>query len=206
MSVAAVVLAAGRGSRIAGPIPKPLLVFRDRPLVAWAVHAALSSGLAPVLVVVGREGRAVAEAAGEVSIVSARVVEIVESPSWERGIAWSLRAALDALVDRPEVAAVCVGLADQPLVTADAYRRVAAAEPHDRIAVATYHGVPANPVRIPRGLWVEASTLDGDEGARVLVRRHGAISVDCSDAGDPTDVDTIDVLADLEARWSDLPH
>ncbi len=205
MSTAAVVLAAGRGSRIAGPVPKPLLMFRDRPLVVWALDAARASGLAPVLLVVGREARAVAALAA-VASPAVGAVEIVENPAWERGIAWSLRAALDALADRPEVAAVCVGLADQPLVTAEAYRRVAAAEPHDRLAVATYHGVPANPVRIPRVLWAEASGLDGDEGARVLVRRHGAISVDCSDTGDPTDVDTIDVLADLEARSSDRPH
>ena len=56
MSTAIAILAAGRGSRLGGDASKPLLEWRGRPLVAWAVDAALDSGLRPVLVVVGYRG------------------------------------------------------------------------------------------------------------------------------------------------------
>ena len=41
LSTAVAILAAGRGSRLGGDASKPLLEWRGRPLVAWAVDAAL---------------------------------------------------------------------------------------------------------------------------------------------------------------------
>jgi molybdenum cofactor cytidylyltransferase len=41
----------------------------------------------------------------------------------------------------------------------------------------------------------ELATLDGDEGARGLLRRHGAHEVVCDDPGVLRDVDTVDDLA-----------
>jgi nicotine blue oxidoreductase len=69
------------------------------------------------------------------------------------------------------------------------------------LAYATYGGERGNPVRIGREHWEEALALEGDEGARVLFRRHDALAVPCDDTGDPTDVDTPAALADLETRW-----
>ena len=57
-----------------------------------------------------------------------------------------------------------------------------------------------NPVLIGREHWAEALALDGDEGARVLFRRHGAVEVPCDGTGEPTDVDTPEDLAALETR------
>ena len=94
-----------------------------------------------------------------------------------------------------------VGLADQPLVGAAAYRRVASAyDDGARLAVATYRGARGNPVLIARPHWSEALDLEGDEGARVLLRRYGATEVPCDDTGDPSDVDTTADLAALEAN------
>lgn len=165
------------------------------PLVAHALRAATGSGLRPVLAVVADDAVAGAAAchAG---------VEIVRNPAPEAGIASSLQVALRALVEHEEVAAAVVGLADQPLVGAAAYRRLAAAyDDGARLAVATYGGVRGNPVLVARDHWPEALDLTGDEGARVLLRRHGATEVPCDDTGEPTDVDTPADLAAVEARW-----
>ncbi|MET0148584.1 MAG: NTP transferase domain-containing protein, partial [Acidimicrobiales bacterium] len=53
MSTLAAVLAAGDGSRFGGP--KLLVYFRGRPLVAWALDAALDAGLDETVVVVGSQ-------------------------------------------------------------------------------------------------------------------------------------------------------
>ena len=54
---------------------------------------------------------------------------------------------------------------------------------------------------IGREHWAEALALTGDEGARVLLRRYGPTEVPCDGTGDPTDIDTPEDLAALEARW-----
>jgi molybdenum cofactor cytidylyltransferase len=187
------VLAAGRGVRMGGDRPKPLLELDGRPLIAYAMDAIRDSGLQPVLAVVSDER------------VAQRVpdgVAIVRNVAPELGIASSLQCALRALDCHPDVAGVAVGLADQPLVGAQAYRRLAAAyDDGARLAVATYGGVRGNPVLVGREFWSEALALSGDEGARVLLRRHDVTEVPCDDTGDPTDIDTPADLVDVEARW-----
>ena len=188
MTVAVAILAAGRGSRFGRRTHKALARVRGRPLIAWALDAAIDSGLAPVLVVVGRRGRRVA------STVPAGVT-IVRARHWRRGIAHSLGAALAVLEDDVSVDAVCVGLADQPLVGSESYRRLSAAHAAGApFAVATYRGARANPVLLDRSLWSEARALRGDTGARALMTTHAVVEVDCTDTGMPTDVDTLDDL------------
>lgn len=191
MTVAAAVLAAGGGRRFGdSDVPKPLVQLDGRPLVSWALDAAGASGLRPVVLVVGHAGRRVARLAPEAVIVT-------RSRRWRRGIAHSLRAALDLLEGWSQVDAVCVGLGDQPRIGAEAYRRLAAAhETGAELAVATYGGVRANPVLIARSLWDAARQLGGDEGARALMGAYPVTEVACDGTGDPVDVDT---RQDLEA-------
>ena len=88
--VAAVLLAAGEGSRVDGHTPKPLLELGGRALVDWAVDAIMATELRPVVMVVGHEGPAVAAHAPAGA-------QVVHAKSWKHGIAKSLGAALQAL-------------------------------------------------------------------------------------------------------------
>jgi len=190
--VAIAILAAGRGSRLGGDIPKPLVELRGRPLVSWALGAATASDLRPVVLVVGHGRDAVTRAATE-------GVVVVRARRWRRGIARSLRAALQALEPWAQVGAVAIGLADQPLVGADAYRRLAGAYREGAgLAVATYHGQRRNPVLLGRTMWPRARRLDGDEGARALMGDEDVVEVDCTDTGSAADVDTLDDLREAE--------
>jgi CTP:molybdopterin cytidylyltransferase MocA len=192
VTTAAVVLAAGRGSRLGGELAKPRVRFRDRPLVAWALDAARASGCVPVLLVVGHDADGVAQEAPE-------GVRIVVAPDWEQGISQSLRAGLEVLEPDDSVTAACVGLADQPRIGAEAYRRlIAAGGAGATIAVATYDGVRGNPVLLDRAVWPDVRALRGDAGARQLMRDRPVVEVDCTGTGDPADVDTLDDLAALD--------
>jgi molybdenum cofactor cytidylyltransferase/nicotine blue oxidoreductase len=192
--VAIAVLAAGRGSRLGGRTPKPLVDLGGRPLISWALDAATESGLRPIVLVVGHGAAAVSSTATE-------GVVVVRARRWRRGIARSLRAALRALDPWAQVGAVCIGLGDQPLVGPDAYRRLASAyRGGATLAVATYGGRRGNPVLLARPLWEEARRLDGDVGARALMKHHDVAEVDCTDTGDPSDVDTLDDLREAERR------
>jgi molybdenum cofactor cytidylyltransferase len=155
------------------------------------------------VLVVGREAEAVRVAARGVALTDASAaMVVVTNDRWSSGIASSLHTAIVALQPRPEIAAVVVGLGDQPGIGAEAYRRLASAyDSGARLAVATYAGTRANPVLLARNHWDEALGLEGDEGARALMRRHPVVEVPCDGTGEPTDVDTEDDLAALEARW-----
>ena len=183
MSVAAAVLAAGGATRFADG-HKLLAAFRGRPLVTWAVEAALAAGLDETMVVVG---------AVEFEVPPGVVV--IPNDDWASGLATSLAAA----VDRARAAghtALVVGLGDQPLVPASAWRLVAAAD-DSPIAVATYEGVRGNPVRLDASVWQDLPTA-GDEGARVLMRNQPQLVREVPCEGIAADVDTVEDLA----QWS----
>ena len=187
MTAAAVVLAAGSGSRFTGEGHKLLALFRGRPLVAWAVEAAAGAGLDEVLVVEGAVLLSEALAGTEArSPVPAR---------WAEGQAGSLAVAVDAAASAGHDAVV-VGLADQPLVPSGAWRAVAAATA-TLVAVATYGGRRRNPVRLASAVWPLLSR-DGDEGARELMRRRPDLVGEVACQGEPVDVDTVEDLG----RWS----
>lgn len=183
--VAAVVLAGGAGERFEGPVPKLLARFGGRPLAAWAIRAAIDASLDVVVVVTGR-----VDLATVLSECGAGVVA-VENPRWREGQATSLRAGLDACASRGMDAAV-VGLADQPLVPASAWRAVGRADGAP-IVTATFDGRRRPPVRLHRSVWpMVAST--GDEGARELMRRRPELVAEAACEGSPADVDTLEDL------------
>lgn len=165
----------------------------------WALDAAVASGLGPVLLVVGNQSDAVGACATP-------GVEVVRNERWADGISTSLGAALWALAARGIVHAAVVGLGDQPGIGPEAWRRVGAAyDAGAPLAVATYGGVRANPVLIGRDLWPAALALEGDEGARQLMRAHPVVEIDCDGTGDPTDIDTPEQLAALETTLMETP-
>jgi CTP:molybdopterin cytidylyltransferase MocA len=181
------VLAAGRSTRFDGV--KQVAPLGDRPLVRWAVDAALASGLRPVVTVVGNR-------AGAIEAVLPPGVDVVKARRASQGISQSLRALVTALDGWVQIGAVCVGLGDQPHVGAEAYRRLAQAyDAGATFAVATYAGQRQNPVLIARPLWPRVRELRGDVGARALMPEVAVTEVDCTDTGSPADVDT---PADLE--------
>ncbi|MGZ4716195.1 MAG: nucleotidyltransferase family protein, partial [Acidimicrobiales bacterium] len=92
---------------------------------------------------------------------------------------------------------VGVGLGDPPGGGTEAWRLVAQADPGAPIVVATYGARRRNPVRLARQIWPELP-VEGDEGARVLLRRRPDLVAEVGCPGEPDDVDT---LEDLE-RWS----
>jgi CTP:molybdopterin cytidylyltransferase MocA len=185
--VAAVLLAAGEGARYAasgGRGHKLRAEFRGRPLAEWAVEHAVAAGIGPVWMVTGATAPEAPDG-----------VEVLVNDRWAEGMATSLQVAVDR-ARREGLGAIVVGLADQPLVTPEAWQRVAAAT--DRpIARASYDGRPGHPVRLAAEVWADLP-VTGDQGARSLVRDRPELVQDVACPGHPADVDTRE---DVQ-RWS----
>ncbi len=185
MSVAAVVLAAGAGSRWTGPIPKLLAPFRGHTVLEWAVTHAVEAGLDETIVVVG---------AADLRAALSADVHVVVNTAWDRGQATSLRAGVLA-AGRHGHDAVVVGLGDQPLVGSEAWRRVAASD--SPIATATFAGRRRPPVRLAASVW-PLLPRRGDRGARDLLRSRPDLVCEVPCPGEPADIDTPADLAQFE--------
>jgi molybdenum cofactor cytidylyltransferase len=185
--VGAVVLAAGAGRRFVAPDGSHKLMAPrgGRPVVAWAVEAAVAAGLERTWVVTGAIDLAGVVGAG---------AEILANPDWAGGQATSLQVAVVA-ARVAGLDAIVVGLGDQPGVTASAWRSVADASAP--IGVATYAGRRRNPVRLGREIW-DLLPRTGDDGARVVIRSRPDLVYEVACDGQPGDIDTVE---DLD-RWN----
>ena len=180
MTVGAVVLAAGGSVRF-GDGAKLAARFRGRPLVSWAVEAALDAQLDQTIVVTG---------AADLPLPAG--VDVIRNDSWTDGLASSLAVAVDACAHHD---AIVVALGDMPFVTPHAWRSVALASAP--IAVATYEGRRSHPVRFAREVW-PLLPRSGDGGGRGLMRLRPDLVHEVACVGRPVDIDTVE---DLD-EWS----
>jgi molybdenum cofactor cytidylyltransferase len=185
----AIVLAAGAGSRFAGPTHKLLADLDGSTVARRAVTAAVDAGIGPVIVVTG--------AVDPISPAPDGAT-VVHHPGWADGQATSLQAGIEA-ARRLGATAVVVGLADQPDVDPDSWRRVAASTAP--IAVATYDGRRGNPVRLAAEVWDLLPTA-GDAGARTVIEMRPDLVEQVPCAGSSDDIDTLEDLASWQNRSS----
>ncbi len=187
LRLAAAVLAAGGSTRF-GEGAKQLALFRGRPLVSWAVEAALDAGVFELVFVIG--------GAVDVSHALPPGALLLENPAWAEGQATSLAIAVHA-ARVGAFDALVVGLGDQPFVGPEAWRAVATADVSEPIVVATYEGDRGNPVRLGRAVWDDLP-VTGDHGARTLMAGRPDLVAEVACPGNAADIDTQEELD----RWS----
>ncbi|MBO6902001.1 MAG: molybdopterin-binding/glycosyltransferase family 2 protein [Rhizobiaceae bacterium] len=187
--IGGVLLAAGRSSRM-GARNKLLARFDGEALVHRSARALVEAGLRDAVAVLGHQAEEVGAAISDAGI------RTVENPQFASGIASSLDAGIRAL--NREVDAAIIVLADMPAVSAsDISKLVEAFRAHGGGAIvrATASGQRGNPVVLPRSLFAEIETLQGDTGARHIIENSDLEVVDI-EIGEAAriDVDTPDAL------------
>jgi molybdenum cofactor cytidylyltransferase len=182
LSTAAVILAAGAGTRFEGESPKLLTVVRGKRLIDWAVEHATAAALDDLIVVAGA--------------VDLGIEGAVVNDRWEEGMSTSLQVAI-RLADERGHDAVVVGLGDQPGIPPSAWRAVAACTERP-VAIGVYDGGRrGHPVRLAREVWPLLPTT-GAQAANGLLQGRPELVAEVACEGRPDDIDTVE---DLKA-WS----
>lgn len=164
--VAALVLAAGQSRRM-GAANKLLIEIEGVPMVARAAAAALSSAAETTLVVTGHQADAVGAA------LAGMTLTLVHNPDHGLGLSASLAAGLAALPSHIDGAVICLG--DMPWIGAAVIDSLIAAfdPPGGRaICLPTHRGKRGNPVLWARCFFAEMQSIEGDRGARELIRKY----------------------------------
>jgi molybdenum cofactor cytidylyltransferase len=188
--VAAILLAAGRGTRMGGP-NKLLEEIRGKAIVRKAAEAAAASKANPVIVVTGHEAERVAA-----SLKGLEALRI-HNPDYAAGLSTSLKAGIQSLPQDADAAVVVLG--DMPDVSAALIDKLVAALDPARgalIAVPTREGRRGNPVVWSRRFFEELAHIDGDTGARHLIAQHNeaVVEVPVEDEAAFHDIDTPEAL------------
>ena len=187
MNLAAIVLAAGAGTRFGGD--KLAAQFQGEPLIVHAIRAACAAPVCRVIVVCPP-----ALAIGDWP--DAPEVEPLRIASQE--LSASLKAGIAAVAD---CAGAFVFLGDMPLIPADLAGELAGALEGNFAAVPRYLGKNAHPVLLAARAFPAIADLRGDEGAgRLLKSREDIAFVDCADEGVTLDIDRAEDIARLEDR------
>jgi bifunctional UDP-N-acetylglucosamine pyrophosphorylase / glucosamine-1-phosphate N-acetyltransferase len=129
--IAALVMAAGLGTRMKSSVPKHFHLLLGRPMVEWVLVAGRAAGADPLVVVTSPSAR---------DRFSGVDVAIQEVPL---GTGDAVRAARDALEGRSEDVLVLSG--DTPLLTADLLRDLVAAHRNADASATILAAVPDDP-------------------------------------------------------------
>jgi molybdenum cofactor cytidylyltransferase len=194
--IAAVVLAAGRSTRMGGA-NKLIAEIGGRALVRIAAEEALASRARPVIVVAGHQRSEVEK------VLAGLPVQIVYNPDFAEGLGTSLRTGIAAVPADAEGAIVCLG--DMPQVDAGLIDRLIAAFDPDRgalVVMPTFEGKRGNPVLWSRRFFPDLMAIEGDVGARHLIGRYGEAVVEVPLEGKAAlvDVDTPEALTGVKAE------
>lgn len=195
-SICAVVLAAGRSSRMGRA--KQLEIVDGTPMVVRAVQTVLASCVDDVLLVTGAYAEAVMALVESLKQRAGTRLQLVHNAEWATGQASSVRAAVQALPAHSQAALFLP--TDQPFAPATLLDDLSRAwRAGALLAAPTVDGQPRGaPAIFDRTLWPELLALEGDVGARPLLQRHRAALVTLPALADwLRDIDTPADLANV---------
>ncbi len=193
LRIGGMLLAAGGSSRLNQP--KQFILFDGKTLLRHAAEAMAASICDPVVAVLGAEQQKAEAAIGDLP------VKTRHNRDWRSGMSSSIKVGLQELLSiEPEIDALVIALCDQPFVSAETIDRLAEkfAQAHTQMVAAEYAGVAGVPALFSKEMFDALSRLEGDKGARDLLRDPGASveTIEIKEAA--VDIDTPDDLDRLK--------
>ncbi len=165
-SICAIILAAGESKRY-GPENKLLVELDGVAVLERVVRCMVHSGVSKIRVVTGADHEAV------VSLLSNYEIDCVNNPNWKSGMGTSLAKGVQG-IDPGDFSGIMVCLGDLPYLELGSVKGVLTRFCElngTRIAIPVHEGRRGHPVVFPIRYRDSLATLEGDEGARSIIRQ-----------------------------------
>lgn len=182
MSITAVILAAGKGTRMKSDLPKVLHPICERPMLAWVLDACRAAGCTRLIVVVGHKAELVKEAFAN---DAADIDWALQSP--QLGTGHAVMVCREQL--QPLQGPVLVLAGDGPLIRPETLRQLLATHTKEQAACTLATSILPEPAKYGRIIRDAAGAvagiieyLDATEAQRAV--REVNVSVYCYDAAE----------------------
>jgi molybdenum cofactor cytidylyltransferase len=163
-----IVLAAGASRRMG--TPKQMLRVGGRSLIRRAAQTALNVGAQRVIVVLGAHASTIQPELDGLEVC------VTLNPAWNSGMGSSIGCGVATLLrEAPGTAGALLLVTDQPCVSSASLRKLwqaCAGEPSGAIVASRYNEVVGTPVFFGRDYFAELLRLEGDQGARCVLKLH----------------------------------
>ncbi len=195
MKIAIIILAAGSSTRM--QTPKQLLNFKGKNLLQRAIDLACALEVENRMLVLGGWKETIQEK------IDASEFDILFNANHKNGMSSSLQLAIKQVVPNSQIEGILIMLCDQPLIPKSHYEQLLEHAKHtDASIIATsYNQIMGVPCVFKSNRFEELLDLEGQQGAKFLLKKHKeeVVSVPCEMAS--FDIDTEKDYLDLMAKF-----
>ena len=161
-----IILAAGSASRFGSA--KQLLFFNQKSLLQHVINEAITAQINSIIVVTGANAELILQSLQQHSI------QVVYNEHWQQGMASSIVAGLSEMLLNKEINEVIITVCDQPFVTAHLFNQLCKkkTESGKNIVACSYADTVGTPVLFTQKYFDKLLHLQGDEGAKKLLKQY----------------------------------
>lgn len=164
-NIAVLILAAGSSSRLGAP--KQLVNFRSKYLLQHSIDVSEALNLSEKLIVLG------ANAARILKEVDLKNHQLLMNENWQEGMSTSLKRGLEEIKHSyPIIENVLVLLSDQPFISVSVLQELIGKhlKANCLASFSEYQGIPGVPAIFSKEIFEDLLKIEGDRGARDLIK------------------------------------
>lgn len=186
MKTAIIILAAGSSTRM--KTPKQLLDYKGKNLLQRTLDLATELGAEQRLLVLGGWRENIKEQ------IDASTFDILHNTDHKNGMSTSLKLAINHIRSTSKIESILVMLCDQPLIPKSHYEQLLKQANQSAVSIVatSYNQILGVPCIFKSNHFEELLNLDGQQGAKFLIKKYKneVISIPCKNAA--FDIDTLE--------------
>ena len=164
-NIAVLILAAGSSSRLGKP--KQLVKFKSKTLLQHSIDVSEALDLSEKIIVLGANEETI------LNEVDLKNHKLLVNNNWQEGMSTSLKRGLEEVQNlHPNIENVLVLLSDQPFISEPVLQELIDKhlEANRLASFSEYRGIPGVPAIFSREIFPDLMRIEGDRGARDLIK------------------------------------